>query len=100
MASSLRKDCLGLMALICCEVPKWKVQASQTLVADPMRLSRAVAQSSSFFNEVLANPMRTDIKPNMTKVKKTKVADKKALNTEEHFSEYDKAMEAYLNRWS
>jgi hypothetical protein len=100
MASSLRKDCLGLMALICCEVPKWKVQASQTLVADPMRLSRAVAQSSSFFNEVLANPMRTDIKPNMTKVKKTKVTDKKVLNTEEHFSEYDKAMEAYLNRWS
>lgn len=104
MAASLRKDCLGLMALICCEVPRWKVQASQTLVADPMRLSRAVAQSPSFFNEVLSNPMRTNITANMTKAKKEKKIlsekDKKELTTEDHFSEYDKAMESYLNRWA
>ena len=104
MATNLRKDCLALMALICCEVPRWKVPASQTLVADPMRLSRAVAQAGSFFNEVLANPMKTHIKANMMKTKKVKAKpmtdkDKKELTTEEHFSEYDKVMEAYLNKF-
>lgn len=105
MASSLRRDCLGLMALICCEVPRWKVPASQTLVADPVRLSRAVAQSGSFFREVLANPMKTHIKANMTKIKKekapTKMTDKekKALTEEEHYTEYDKVMELYLNKF-
>ena len=105
MASSLRRDCLGLMALICCEVPRWKIPASQTLVADPLRLARAVAQSGSFFREVLANPMKTHIKANMTKVKKEKVAtkmtdkEKKALTEEEHYSEYDKVMELYLNKF-
>lgn len=105
MATSLRRDCLGLMALICCEVPRWKVPASQTLVADPMRLARAVAQAGSFFREVLANPMKTHIKANMTKAKKEKVAGKitekerKALTEEEHFSEYDKVMELYLNKF-
>jgi hypothetical protein len=104
MAASLRRDCLGLMALICCEVPRWKVPASQTLVADPMRLARAVAQAGSFFKEVLANPMKTHIKANMTKTKKVKVGkmtdkEKKALTEEEHFSEYDKVMELYLNKF-
>jgi hypothetical protein len=105
MASSLRRDCLGLMALICCEVPRWKIPASQTLVADPLRLSRAVAQAGSFFREVLANPMKTHIKANMTKVKKEKVAtkmtekEKKAMTEEEHYSEYDKVMELYLNKF-
>lgn len=105
MATSLRRDCLGLMALICCEVPRWKVPASQTLVADPMRLARAVAQAGSFFREVLANPMKTHIKANMTKAKKEKKLgkmtdkEKKALTEEEHFSEYDKVMELYLNKF-
>ena len=105
MAAKFRKDCLALMALICCEVPRWKVPASQTLVADPMRLSRAVAQAGSFFNEVLANPAKTAIKESMTRLKKEKKAapltdkEKKELTTEEHFSEYDKVMEAYLNKF-
>jgi len=107
MAAKFRKDCLGIMGLICCEVPRWKVPASQTLVADPVRLSRAVAQSSGFFNEVLANPMKPEkaIKASMTKAikeKKDKMLsdkEKKELTTEEHFSEYDKAMEAYLNKF-
>ena len=105
MAASLRRDCLGLMALICCEVPRWKVPASQTLVADPMRLSRAVAQAGNFFREVLTNPMKTHIKANMTKAKKEKKVgsmtdkEKKALTEEEHFSEYDKVMELYLNKF-
>lgn len=105
MAASLRRDCLGLMALICCEVPRWKVPASPTLVADPVRLSRAVGQAGSFFREVLANPMKTHIKANMTKAKKEKKVgkitekEKKTMIEEEHFSEYDKVMELYLNKF-
>ena len=105
MAASLRRDCLGLMALICCEVPRWKIPASQTLVADPMRLARAVAQAGNFFKEVLVNPMKTHIKANMTKAKKEKKPgkvtekEKKTIAEDEHFSEYDKVMELYLNKF-
>ena len=106
MATKLRRDCLGLMAIICCEVPRWKVPAAPSLVQDPIRLSRAVAQSSSFFNEVLANPMAVEnqIKASMTKavknrIKKLSDKDKKELTMEEKFSEYDAAMEAYLKKF-
>jgi hypothetical protein len=89
------------MTLIVCEVPRWKVPAAPTLVEDPVRLSRAVGQASSFFGEVLAHrALPTDLKQNMTKVakKKTTEKDKKATTLENHFDAYDAAMEAYLNR--
>lgn len=104
MATRLRRDCLGLMCVIVSEVPRWKVPAAPSLVPDPVRLSRAVGQTSSFFNEVLANKALTagrQLKPTMTRARKTKAAtekDKKATTLEEHFDAYDAAMEAYLNR--
>lgn len=109
MAARLRRDCLGLMALICCEVPRWKVPAAPSLVADPVRLARAVGQSGAFFNEVLAYKMISEIKPNMTKAKSEKAKatkkssekekEKKDLSMEEKFSEYDAVMEAYLSKF-
>jgi hypothetical protein len=107
MATNLRRDCLGLMAIICCEVPRWKVPAAPSLVADPIRLSRAVAQCGSFFNEVLANPMAAEkqIKASMTKAAKQRTTaalsekEVKELSMEEKFSEYDAAMEAYLKKF-
>jgi hypothetical protein len=107
MAANLRRDCLGLMAIICCEVPRWKVPAAPSLVADPVRLSRAVSQCGSFFNEVLANPMAAEkqIKASMTKAAKQRKAkaltdrEKKELTMEDKFSEYDAVMEAYLNKF-
>ena len=104
MATRFRRDCLGFMALIVCEVPRWKVPAAPSLVADPLRLSRAVSQSSNFFREVLAHPslaMEKQIKSTMTKLEKKKKLtekDKKLTTLEEHFDAYDAAMEAYLNR--
>jgi hypothetical protein len=104
MPVRLKRECLGLLTLICSEVPKWKIPAAQTLVKDPIVLSRAVNQSSSFFNEVLANPsLSADklMKPGMTKASKKKVdkeKEKKVVCMEEQFDAYDKAMEAYLNR--
>ena len=106
MPARFRKEALGLMALICCEVPRWKVPAAPTLVEDPMRLSRAVAQGPAFFNEVLANralDAGSQIKSTMmrmakAKTKKAEEKDKKASTLEDHFSAYDAVMEAYLNR--
>jgi hypothetical protein len=105
MANRFRKECLALMTLICCEVPKWKVPAAPTLVADPVRLSRAVGQSGGFFREVLAyKSLAKPLKPNMTRAprqKRTKELtekEKREMSMEEHFDAYDAAMEAYLNR--
>ena len=103
MAARFRKECLGLMTLVCSEVPKWKVPAAPTLVADPLRLSRAVGQSHSFFNEVLSHrALAITLKTNMMKAprqkRKLNEKDKKEMSMEEHFDAYDAAMEAYLNR--
>jgi hypothetical protein len=103
MAARFKKESLALMTLICCEVPKWRVPAAPSLVADPLRLSRAVGQSTSFFNEVLAHrSVVTPLKPNMMKAprqkRKLNEKDKKEMTMDEHFDAYDAAMEAYLNK--
>jgi len=106
MPARFRREALGLMTLICCEVPRWKVPAAPTLVQDPVRLSRAVTQGPAFFNEVLANnalPAGAQIKATMTraakaKTKKAEEKEKKESTLEDHFSAYDAVMEAYLSR--
>jgi hypothetical protein len=108
MPARLRRDCLGIMTQICCEVPKWKVPAAPALVGDPVRLSRAVGQAGMFFREVLscpALPPEKNLKPKMMKgerQKKTKVASEKEerqMSLDEHLSAYDAAMEAYLKKF-
>lgn len=108
MPARYKRDCLGLMALIVSEVPRWKVPAAPVLVEDPVRLSRAVSQCTSFFNEVLVHPPlppAKQIKQAMTrKLKETKKPkalsekQKKDMSMEEHFEAYDTIMDAYLNR--
>ena len=108
MPARLRRDCLGLMILICAEVPRWKVPAAASLVADPVRLSRAVGQGVSFFHEVLAYPALSaaaQLKSSMTRFtrkpkegSKEDVKTKKGAALEEHFDEYDAALDAYLAR--
>jgi hypothetical protein len=55
VGGTARKYILGLMAVILCEVPRWKVPAAPALIKDPVTVSRAVSQSTKFFREVLAN---------------------------------------------
>ena len=108
MPARYKRDCLGLMGLIVCEVPRWKVPAAPVLVEDPVRLSRAVSQCTSFFNEVLVHPSlppSKQIKQAMTrKIKEAKTPkaltekQKKENSLEEHFEAYDAIMDAYLNR--
>ncbi len=105
MASRFRRDCLGLMAMILCEVPKWKTPQSPQLVPDPVRLSRAVGQATSFFNEVLAYkplPLTQQLKPNMTKAKverkkKLTEQEQQAMSMNDKLDAYDAVMEAYIN---
>jgi hypothetical protein len=108
MAARLRKDCLGWMAMICCEVPRWRVPAAPTLVEDPTRLARAVNSSIQFFNEVLSYPplgASQQLKAKMMKAAKEKKIknmtekEKKQMTMEEQFDAYDAIMEKYLNKF-
>ncbi len=98
-----RRDILGMMAQILCEVPRWKVPAAPTLIKDPAALSRAIQQSPNFFKEVLAYPrvVLPSNKAVFTSGKQSvrqKEKAKQGVTMETKFSAFDAAMEAYLNK--
>jgi len=99
MAGAQRKDALSLMLLICCEVPKWEVPATPTLVKDPIRLSRAVSQVPSFFNEVLSYKPSNPVSNKMTRAPKKPKSNDVKDPKEAQYDAYDAAMEAYLNKF-
>lgn len=98
-----RRDILGIMAQIICEVPRWRVPAAPTLIKDPAALSRAIQQAPNFFKEVLVNP-RVSIPGNKTifttgkQSAKQKEKAKQGITMETKFSAFDAAMEAYLSK--
>ena len=97
MPARLRRDCLGLLVLICAEVPRWKVPAASSLVADPVRLSRAVGQGARFFHEVLAHPSLAagaQLKASMARLRKKK----EKTEVKEDHDEYDVVLDRYLAR--
>lgn len=49
-----KKQVLGLLAQILCEVPRWKVPAAPALIKDPVAMAQAIRQSPRFFKEILA----------------------------------------------
>lgn len=106
MAARLRKDCLGWLVLLCCEVPRWKVPAAPKLVEDPMRLSRAVSQAGSFFQEVLAYPPLPAAAQITTKMMKMKLArskkmteeQQKQMTMEQQLEEFDSILDLYLSK--
>lgn len=100
ISPSSRKSILGIMAQILCEVPRWKVAAAPSLIKDPVQVSRAVTQSSKFFNEVLAHPAVA----NPTKVQKlfrckgeSEKKKKVASTVDAKLSAYEAAMESWMN---
>jgi len=58
-----KMDTIGLMIQILTDVPKWKVPAAPSLVADPMKLERMTSQAETFFREVLALPLPAKLLP-------------------------------------
>ena len=102
---STRKQVLGLMAQILCEVPRWKVPAAPSLIKDPVQVSRAVTQSTKFFHEVLANPavgynkqLEKMFKSKSAGAPKQKKKDEKTMSMEEKMEAFDRAVEAFMNK--
>jgi hypothetical protein len=68
-----KMDAFGVMVQILTDVPKWKVPAAPSLVLDPGKLERMVAQSEGFFREVLMLPLPSKMLPaTVTGLKKKK----------------------------
>lgn len=71
-----KMETLSLMIQLLTEVPKWKVPAAPSLVADPPKLERMVGQAQSFFQEVLALPLPQKLLPaTVTGLKQKKVKE-------------------------
>jgi hypothetical protein len=74
-------NCLILMIQILCEVPRWKVPAAPSLVADPTVLQRAMAAAPQFYKEILAYQMPSKMMPKVVgslAQKRVKTNDKDA----------------------
>lgn len=98
-----RKQILGILAQILCEVPKWKVPAAPALIKDPIQVSRAVTQTGKFFREVLVNKPVQNNKRLVKLLKSRGVVDtrekKKKVEEqtyEEKMAAMDKAMAAFM----
>ena len=99
--NTFKKNLLALCAKILCEVPRWKVPAANSLIKDPILLSRAVAQTPKFFMEVLQYPSVSSTNMNKllkNKGKAEKKKDVKKLTMEEQFAAFDNAMLLYMNK--
>ena len=71
-----KTDTIGIMVQILTDVPKWKVPAAPSLVPDQTALQRAVAQSETFFKEVLMLPLpKKLLPPTVTGLKKKKAKE-------------------------
>jgi len=74
-----KMDTIILMIQILTDVPRMKVPAAPTLVADPGAMARIVAQSEGFFREILALPAPAKVLPTTVtglKQKRVKEASK------------------------
>jgi hypothetical protein len=69
-------DTISIMVQLLTDVPKWKVPAAPSLVTDPGVLQRAVNQSPTFFQEVLAYPLPAKLlPPKVSGLKQKKIKD-------------------------
>ncbi len=104
LTTSSKKQILGMMGQILCEVPRWKVPAAPALVKDPIQVSRAVGQAGKFFRVVLAHPAVQNNKE-LQKLLKSRGVEPKlkmkkgvAAEYEDKMAAFDAAMNAFMNR--
>jgi hypothetical protein len=101
-----KKQVLGLLAQILCEVPRWKVPAAPALIKDPVAMAQAIRQSPRFFKEILAfDPPKHQLALLKAFKAKGAGADQKLLAksaakdaTSAKMDAMDKAMEQYFMR--
>ncbi len=100
-----KKQILGLLAQILCEVPRWKVPAAPSLIKDPIAMTQAIKQVPRFFREVLAyDPPKNQLAllkafksksvPDETLIQKSEKQDV----TVAKMNALDKAVEEYFMR--
>ena len=71
-----KMDTIAVMVQILTDVPKWKIPAAPSLVADQVKLQRAISQSEPFFREVLMLPLpKKLLPPTVTGLKQKKTKD-------------------------
>ena len=71
-----KMDLIAVMVQLLTDVPKWKVPAAPSPVSDPSVLQRAVNQSPTFFQEVLAYPLPAKLlPPKVSGLKQKKIKD-------------------------
>jgi hypothetical protein len=100
-STSFKKNLLGIIAQIVCEVPRWKIPAANPLIKDPVVLGRTLPQCPKFFVEILQYPSVSSNNLNKllkSKGKVEKKKDNKKLSMEEQFEAFDKAMEDYMKK--
>jgi hypothetical protein len=100
-----KKQILGLLTQILCEVPRWKVPAAPSLIKDPIAMTQAIKQVPRFFREVLAyDPPKNQLAllkafksksvPDETLIQKSEKQDV----TVAKMNALDKAVEEYFMR--
>jgi hypothetical protein len=99
VTGSQRKQILGIMTQILCEVPRWKIPAAPPLIRDPIFVSRAVGQVPKFFHEVLAYPSLRNEKEVQKQFSTRGVVQKKKkiVNHETQFDAVNKALDDYMS---
>lgn len=92
-----RMDTMAVMIQILTDVPKWKVPAAPSLVSDPTKLERMVAQSEIFFREMLMLPLPPKFLPaTVTGLKQKKVKEPtKEDKLKQHLDMVDQATMAF-----
>jgi len=104
LSSKQRHECLAIMILVIAEVPRWKVPAAQPLIKDPTLMSRAVQQSSRFFQEVLSKePVQSILPKDIVQTVASRKAKAKAVDTKVDTSEdkmrlMDQMVMAFIER--
>jgi len=99
VTGSQKKQVLGLMTQILCEVPRWKIPAAPPLIRDPIFVSRAVAQIPKFFHEVLSHATIRNGKEVQKQFSTRGVVQKKkkVIAHENQFDAVNKALDDYMS---
>ncbi len=100
-----KRQILGLLTQILCEVPRWRVPAAPALIRDPTAMTMSIRQVPKFFSEVLGyDPPKGGLavqKAFRTRGKvdaKAAAAAKKGEAAVDKMDAFDRALEAYFAR--
>lgn len=94
LSGAKKTDILVLMIQILTEAPRWKIPASETIISDPVVVSKAIAQADIFYREILSLPLPAKPLPPKISIAaaKKKQANDKEEQLQRHLSAIDNAI--------